>query len=240
MTEGREPGSPVPAAAPAAAARDPRAQPAPPRLVLATGNPAKLAELARILAAAGVRAELASLSDFPAAPSVRETGATFAENALLKARAAAAFTNLPAVADDSGLCVDALNGMPGVLSARWAGRHGDDAANLGLVLGQLADVPDERRGAQFRCAAVLVLPSGGEHVREGAVHGRLSRAPRGSGGFGYDPVFVPAAAELAAVGLTGADGLTTAEMSPGDKDRISHRGKALRALVPVIASALGS
>jgi XTP/dITP diphosphohydrolase len=128
------------------------------RFVLATGNQHKLVELTRILLAAGVPAGLAGLADFPGAPEVRETGATFAENALLKARAIAAFTGLPAVADDSGLCVDALNGMPGVLSARWSGRHGDDAANLWLVLGQLGDVPEERRGAQFACSAALVLP----------------------------------------------------------------------------------
>jgi XTP/dITP diphosphohydrolase len=201
------------------------------RLVLATANPAKLAELDRILtaerqlacAAAGI--ELAGLTEFPGAPEVPETGATFAENALLKAHAAADFTGLPAVADDSGLCADALNGMPGVLSARWAGAHGDDAANLALLLAQLAEVPDERRGAHFACSAALVLPSGAEHVREGAVYGRLLRAPRGSGGFGYDPVFVPDGYEL-----------TTAEMTPEQKDAISHRGRALRALVPLLAT----
>ena len=157
-----------------------------------------------------------------------ETGATFTENALLKAHAIADFTGLPAVADDSGLCVDALNGMPGVLSARWCGRHGDDTANLNLVLGQLADVPDERRGAQFACVAALVLPGGREHVSEGAVSGSLIREPRGSNGFGYDPIFVPA-----------ADDRTTAEMDAAEKDAISHRGKALRGLAPVIAALLG-
>jgi XTP/dITP diphosphohydrolase len=170
---------------------------------------------------------------------VAETGATFAENALLKGRAMARFTGLPAVADDSGLCVDALSGMPGVLSARWSGRHGDDEANLRLVLGQLADVPDDRRGAQFRCAAALVLPSGREHVSEGTVHGRLIREPRGSNGFGYDPIFVPDAPELARGGDPAAAGLTTAEMSADAKDAISHRGRALRALAPVIAATLG-
>src|ERR1035437_9889181 len=137
----------------------------PARLVLATGNSAKLAELARILAAGQVHVDLAGLGDFPGAPAVRETGATFADNALLKARAVAEFTGLPAVADDSGLCVDALNGMPGVLSARWSGKHGDEAGNLALLLGQLADVPEDRRGAHFTCAAALVLPAGREHVR---------------------------------------------------------------------------
>jgi XTP/dITP diphosphohydrolase len=201
---------------------------APPRLVLATANQRKLLELARILAGGHVDVALASLTEFPGAPDVAETGATFAENALLKAHAIADFTGLPAVADDSGLCVDALNGMPGVLSARWSGRHGDDEANLQLVLAQLADVPDERRGARFVCAAALVLPDGHEHVSNGEVRGRLIREPRGQGGFGYDPIFVPESATI-----------TTAEMDPADKDRISHRGKALRGLAPVIAAFLG-
>ena len=197
-------------------------------LALATANPHKVIELSRILEAGHVDVQLASLTEFPGAPDVPETGATFAENALLKAHAIAKFTGLPAVADDSGLCVDALNGMPGVLSARWSGRHGDDAANLQLVLAQLADVPEERRGAQFVCAAVLALPDGREHVSEGVVAGRLIREPRGRNGFGYDPIFVPASSDI-----------TTAEMNPADKDRISHRGKALRGLAPVIAALLG-
>ncbi len=201
---------------------------APKRLVLATANQHKLLELKRILAAGHVDVTLASLAEFPDAPEVDETGATFAENALLKARAIADFTGLPAVADDSGLCVDALNGMPGVLSARWSGTHGDDMANLRLVLAQLTDVPDDRRGARFVCAAALVLPGGREHVSEGEVLGRLIREPRGLGGFGYDPIFVPDSATI-----------TTAEMDPADKDRISHRGKALRRLAPVIAAFLG-
>jgi XTP/dITP diphosphohydrolase len=192
------------------------------RLVLATRNPAKLRELGRIL---GGQVSLAGLDEFPGAPDVPETGATFEENALLKARAIAEYTHLPAVADDSGLCVDALNGMPGVLSARWAGGHGDDKANLDLVLAQVADVPDPRRGARFVCAAALVLP--GEAAREvvvtGTVEGRLTRAPRGQGGFGYDPIFLP----------DGFD-LTTAEMTPEAKDAISHRGRAFRALAPFI------
>jgi XTP/dITP diphosphohydrolase len=198
------------------------------RLVLATANPGKLAELHRILVAAHVDVDLAGLREFPGAPDVRETGATFTDNALLKASAIAAFTGLPAVADDSGLCVDALNGMPGVLSARWSGRHGDDEANLRLVLGQLADVPDERRGAHFACVAALVLPSGDEHVTEGEMHGLIIREPRGQNGFGYDPIFVPDGGEI-----------TTAEMSAEAKDGISHRGKALRALVPAIAGMAG-
>lgn len=197
-------------------------------LVLATANPHKVTELSRILEAGHVDVRLASLTDYPGAPDVPETGATFAENALLKAHAIAQFTGLPAVADDSGLCVDALNGMPGVLSARWSGRHGDDAANLQLVLAQLADVPDDRRGAQFVCVAALALPGGREHVSEGVVAGRLIREPRGRNGFGYDPIFVPASSDI-----------TTAEMDPADKDRISHRGKALRGLAPVVAALLG-
>ena len=198
------------------------------RIILATRNPGKLAELRRILAAAGVSAAVTDLGDVPGMPEVAETGRTFAENALLKARAVAAFAGLPAVADDSGLCVDALNGMPGVLSARWSGRHGDDEANLRLLLAQIADVPATERGARFVCVAALVLPSGPEHLAEGEVLGQLIRAPRGSNGFGYDPIFVPDGFEL-----------TTAQMSADDKDKISHRGKALRALAPVIAKTLG-
>jgi XTP/dITP diphosphohydrolase len=198
------------------------------RIILATRNPGKLAELRRILAAARVSAAVADLDDVPGMPEVAETGRSFAENALLKARAVAAFTGLPAVADDSGLCVDALNGMPGVLSARWSGRHGDDEANLRLVLGQIADVPAGGRGAQFVSAAALVLPSGTEHVTEGTVRGWLTDSPRGTNGFGYDPIFVPDGFEL-----------TTAQMSAEEKDKISHRGRALRALAPVIAALLG-
>ena len=218
--------------------RSGRGDPGQPRLVLATANPDKLVELARILEAGQVAAALASLGEFPGAPDVAETGATFAENALLKARAVARFTGLPAIADDSGLCADALNGMPGVLSARWSGRHGDNEANLRLVLAQLADVPDARRGAHFACAAALVLPSGREDVTEGTVYGTLIREPRGTGGFGYDPIFVPDPSELPPPDAVLA-GLTTAEMTPEAKDAISHRGRALRALAPLIAAALG-
>ena len=172
---------------------------------------------------------MTDLDDVPGMPEVAETGRSFTENALLKARAVAAFTGLPAVADDSGLCVDALNGMPGVLSARWSGSHGDDEANLRLLLAQLADVPAGKREARFVCVAALVLPAGGEHLAEGEVRGQLTRSPRGSNGFGYDPIFVPDGFEL-----------TTAQMSADEKDKISHRGKALRALAPVIARELGS
>ncbi len=188
-------------------------------LVLATRNAAKLRELARIL---GEQVPLAGLDDFPGAPDVPETGATFEENALLKARAIAQYTHLPAVADDSGLCVDALNGMPGVLSARWAGGHGDDKANLDLLLAQVADVPDPRRGARFVCAAALV-DGAREVVVTGTVAGRLIRERRGSGGFGYDPIFLPDGFEE-----------TTAEMTPEAKDAISHRGRAFRALAAFI------
>jgi XTP/dITP diphosphohydrolase len=193
-------------------------------LVLATRNEGKLRELARIL---GSHTKLVGLDAFPGAPDVPETGATFEANALLKARAIANYTRMPAVADDSGLCVDALNGMPGVLSARWAGRHGDDQANLELVLAQVADVPEARLGARFVSAAALVVPKGGEWVVTGEVEGRLIRVPRGTGGFGYDPIFQP----------DGFD-LTTAEMTPEAKDAISHRGRAFRALAQYIQGRL--
>jgi XTP/dITP diphosphohydrolase len=188
-------------------------------VLVATRNAGKLAELRRMLAGGPV--EIVGLADVPAFPDAPETGATFAENALAKARDAAAATGLPAVADDSGLTVEALNGMPGVLSARWSGRHGDDRANLELLLAQLADVPDERRGAAFVCAAALAVPGGLETVVHGEWPGRIVRAPRGSGGFGYDPIFVP-----------DGDERTSAELSPEEKDAASHRGRAFRALLP--------
>lgn len=196
------------------------------QLVLATRNRKKLVELRRILQPA-VDVLVLGLDDLPQYEEAPETGETFAANALSKARDAAAATGLPAIADDSGLAVDALNGMPGVLSARWSGGHGDDIANLRLLLGQIVDVPDDRRGAAFICAAALVMPGGVEHVLEAEMRGRIVRAPRGTGGFGYDPIFI---AEGYAV--------TTAEMTPDAKDTISHRGKAFRALVPIIANAL--
>ena len=190
------------------------------RLVLATRNAHKIAELRRILRDADLVVELMGADEFPDVADVAETGCTFAENALLKAHGVAEATGLPAVADDSGLCVDALNGMPGILSARWSGRHGDDDANLNLVLDQLSSVPDNRRGAQFVCAAALAFPDGTERVAEGMLAGQLIRERRGEHGFGYDPVFVPH-------GYT----VTTAEMAPADKDAISHRGQAFRTLV---------
>ena len=197
------------------------------RVVLATRNAGKIAELSRILAAVGGNVEILGLETFPDAPDVPETGSTFADNALLKARAIAAYTGLPAVSDDSGLSVDALHGMPGVLSARWAGKHGDDQANLDLLLGQLADVTE--RGAVFVCVAALVVPAADTTQREwtttGVLAGALTAAPRGRNGFGYDPIFVP-------YGLH----TTTAELEPAAKDAISHRGRAFRAIAPLIAA----
>lgn len=199
------------------------------RLLLATANQKKLVELQRILdASLGMsQIELVGLGDFPGYPDVPETGLTFGENALIKAREGAKRTGLPTVADDSGLAVNALNGMPGVFSARWSGGHGDDAANLDLVLAQIGDVGDEHRGASFVCAAALVLPNGREHLVEGRQSGRLLRSRRGEGGFGYDPIFLGDAQEK-----------TNAELSPAEKDAISHRGKAFRELAKVVAKEL--
>lgn len=197
-----------------------------PRLVLATHNAAKLVELRRILRPA-IAIDLIGLDDVPAYPEVIESGATFAENALLKAREAVRQTGLPAVADDSGLTVAALNDMPGVLSARWSGPGRDDATNLRLVLDQICDVPDDRRGGGFACAAALVLPDGREIVEHGRVDGTIVRTPRGSNGFGYDPIVAP-------LGST----RTMAELGAGEKDEISHRGRAFRALAPRIADAM--
>ena len=202
----------------------------PARLLLATRNAKKLAELQRILdGALGThRVALVGLADLEPYHEVAETGLTFGENALLKAREGCRYTGLPTVADDSGLAVDALGGMPGVFSARWSGRHGEDQANLDLVLAQLADVPDEHRSASFVCAAALVLPGGKEHLVEGRQTGRLLRTGRGDGGFGYDPIFLGDGQER-----------TNAELSPAEKDAISHRGKAFRLMAKVIAKALG-
>jgi XTP/dITP diphosphohydrolase len=193
------------------------------RIVLASRNKHKVEEVRRILEPL-VDIELVLLED---GDDVAETGATFAENAFIKARAAAEATGLPAVADDSGLTVEALNGMPGVLSARWVGRHGDDVANLELLLAQLADLPDDRRAAAFVCAAVAVVPGRGERLAEGRVDGTLSRAPRGNNGFGYDPVFVPS-----------GETRTAAELPSDEKDAISHRGRAFRTLAPLLAELL--
>ena len=198
-------------------------------LLLATANPKKLVELQRILdTTLGARqVELVGLGDFADYPDVPETGLTFGENALIKAREGAKRTGLPTVSDDSGLAVDALNGMPGVFSARWSGGHGDDQANLDLVLAQIGDVSDEQRGGSFVCAAALVLPNGREHLVEGRQAGRILRQRRGEGGFGYDPIF-----------LGDGQTRTNAELSPSEKDAISHRGKAFRELSKVIAKEL--
>lgn len=194
------------------------------RVFLASRNPKKLAEMRRILLDAVPGAELVGLDDVSPYGEPRETEPTFEGNALVKARAGAAATSLPALADDSGICIDALNGMPGVLSARWAGRRRDDAANNALVLDQLTDVPQERRGAEFRCAVALCLPSGAEHVEAGVLRGRIVEELRGRNGFGYDAVFAP-----------GSERRTSAELSAEEKDAISHRGAALRAIAPVVA-----
>ncbi|HET9187909.1 MAG TPA: RdgB/HAM1 family non-canonical purine NTP pyrophosphatase [Acidothermaceae bacterium] len=201
------------------------------RIVLATRNPHKILELRRILGDAGLTdVELVGVDSYPDVPEVPETGDTFEENALLKARAVSRATGQLAVADDSGLCVEALRGMPGVLSARWSGDLGDggdrDALNLRLVLAQVADVPDERRGAWFECAAVAVFPNGEELVARGRIKGTLTHAPRGANGFGYDPIFLPTDSSR-----------TTAEMSAAEKDAISHRGRAFRALARLLVSA---
>jgi XTP/dITP diphosphohydrolase len=232
---------------------------APPLLVLATHNKGKLRELRELLRGQvpGLDVDTQVIDAAAAgAPDVAETGVTFAENSLLKARAVADATGLVAIADDSGLAVDVLGGAPGIFSARWAGRHGDDAANLNLLLAQLADVPDAHRGAAFVCAAALALPrpdSGGkgrgidggnggsedggddgsngdgvfEVVEYGQLEGMLLREPRGDGGFGYDPVLQPAGLDR-----------SCAELSPEEKNAISHRGKAFRALLPAIVEAL--
>lgn len=197
------------------------------RVVLATHNEAKLAELRRILATAAPDVQVVGLAETPPYPEPAETEHTFAGNALLKARACAAATGLPALADDSGLEVEVLNGMPGVRSARWAGPQASDAENNTLLLRQLADVPASDRTARFVCAMAAVLPDGTEHVRLGIMPGRLVEAPQGKNGFGYDPLFV-------------ADGqtVTNAELDPAAKDAVSHRGQAVRAIVGVLVAEL--
>jgi XTP/dITP diphosphohydrolase len=201
------------------------------RVFLASRNAKKLAEMERILREHAPDIDVVGLDDVPSYDEPVEDQPTFEGNALLKARAGAAATGLPSLADDSGLCVDALNGMPGVLSARWAGPPKSDARNNELLLAQLSDVPDERRGAHFVCAVAFVRPDDGtELVVHGEMHGHVIRETRGSGGFGYDVLFV-------ADEHTGS-GLTTAELSVADKDAISHRGRALREIAPVVAERL--
>lgn len=187
------------------------------RLVFATSNAHKVFELEAILSEAlggPALSGIARMSDF-GAPDPVEDGASFEENSLIKARSLAAFTGLPAVADDSGLTVDVMGGAPGIFSARWCGRHGDDEANLDLLLNQLSDVPDHLRSAAFVSVAALVLPDGREFCQRGEVRGHLTHERRGNGGFGYDPIFVPEGFSL-----------TTAQMSPAEKNAISHRGIA--------------
>ncbi len=205
-----------------------------PRLVLATHNKGKLRELRELLRGQvpGLDVDTQVVDAAAAgAPDVVETGVTFAENSLLKARAVAEATGLVAIADDSGLAVDVLGGAPGIFSARWSGRHGDDAANLRLLLDQLSDVPDTHRGAAFVCAAALAVPStagsGREVVEYGQLEGSLLREPRGDGGFGYDPILQPVGEDR-----------SCAELSADEKNAISHRGKAFRALLPAIVEAL--
>lgn len=196
------------------------------RVLVASRNAKKLKELRRILDEAGVEGiDLVSLDDVPPYPEEPETGATFEENAFAKARDGAVATGLPCVADDSGIEVDALNGMPGVLSARWSGGHGDDAANNVLLLAQLGDVPDERRGARFVSTCALVLPDGTGTVVRGEWPGRIGREPVGDGGFGYDPLFFPD-------GGTGS----AAQLTPAEKDAVSHRGRALTQLLPALGA----
>jgi XTP/dITP diphosphohydrolase len=201
------------------------------KVFLASANAKKILEMQRILAEHVPGIEVLGIGDVEGYVEPVEDEPTFAGNALLKARAGVAATGLPSVADDSGLCVDALNGMPGVLSARWGGREKSDARNNELLLDQLHDVPDERREAHFACAVAWVLPDGRERVVEGRMDGRIVREQRGSGGFGYDVVFVAVEHD--------AEDLTSAELGPGEKDRISHRGRALRALAPYVAEDLG-
>ncbi len=189
------------------------------RVVLATHNQHKAAEFQGIL---GARIPDLVIEPYEG-PEPVEDGITFAENALIKARAAVAFTRLPAIADDSGICVDVLGGSPGIFSARWSGVHGDAAANNRLLLDQLAAVPDAHRGAHFRATMALVLPSGEEHIVDGIWPGRLLRTPRGANGHGYDPVFLP-------------DGCaeSAAELAPEDKNTLSHRARAFAALEPLL------
>ncbi|GAA5070405.1 RdgB/HAM1 family non-canonical purine NTP pyrophosphatase [Nocardia iowensis] len=196
------------------------------RVLVASRNAKKLNELRRILAEAGIAGiEIVGLADVPAYDEAPETGATFEENALVKARDGAAATGLACVADDSGIEVDALNGMPGVLSARWSGRHGDDAANNALLLAQLNDVPDERRGARFVSTCALVVPDGPEVVVRGEWPGSVGRKPVGDGGFGYDPLFIPDGGDTSA-----------AQLTPAEKDAVSHRARALAQLLPALST----
>jgi XTP/dITP diphosphohydrolase len=200
------------------------------KLVLATRNKGKITEFRRILEEiAPGQIELIGADQFPDLVDVEETGVSFEENSLLKARYTSQATGLPAIADDSGLCVDALDGDPGIFSARWAGVHGNDRANLEKVLNQLKDVPDEKRTAHFKCVASLVLPDGREQVAEGRFEGHILHAPVGENGFGYDPIFQP-------LGLS----ISSAQMNAQEKDLVSHRGKSLRSIAPHVIQMLAS
>lgn len=192
----------------------------PPKIVIASHNQKKIEEMRRILDQSGLEIEILGTDQFPDLADVDETGSTFAANAMLKAHYVSGATGLPAVADDSGLCVDALNGMPGILSARWAGEHGNDRANLELLLVQIAHIPKKRRGASFVCAVAYCEPGGREFIVEGSMNGEIIDSPRGANGFGYDPIFVPMGHVV-----------TSAELSAHEKDSTSHRGHALKAFV---------
>ena len=202
------------------------------KLVLATQNNGKIKEFERLLAEFVSDVQVLGLRDFPDMPDIAETGESFIENSLLKARAICEFTQLPTLADDSGLCIDYLNGDPGIYSARWSGVHGDDAANISKVLLQLEGVPQSERSAQFVCEVALVFPVGHLHqgrelIESGKLSGFITLSPRGTAGFGYDPIFQPVGTEL-----------TLGEFAHGEKDKISHRGIAMRAIAPRILELL--
>ena len=202
------------------------------KIVLATQNRGKIAEFERLLAQYASDIQVLGLKDFPDMPDIEESGDSFQANALLKARGVCEFSNLPALADDSGLCVDFLNGDPGIFSARWSGVHGDDLANINKVLNQLEGVPQAKRGAHFICEVALVFPpqprsAGVEVIKNGKLDGFITLSPRGDAGFGYDPIFQPA-----------GQNLTLGEFAHGEKDKISHRGIALRAIAPQIKDLL--
>ena len=196
------------------------------KIVLATQNQGKIKEFERMLAQYVSDIQVLGLDEFPDLPDVAETGKTFIENSLLKSREVSEFTGLPAIADDSGLCIDALNGDPGIFSARWSGVHGDDKANIAKVLTQLDQVTQSKRGAQFCCAVSLVFPKGHKNfgievIEEGELRGTITQEARGDAGFGYDPIFQPE-----------GQGLTLGEFGHGEKDKLSHRGRAMRKIAP--------
>ena len=202
------------------------------KIVLATQNTGKIVEFERLLAEFVSDVQVLGLRDFPDMPDIAETGTSFIENSLLKARGICAFTGLPSLADDSGLCIDFLNGDPGIYSARWSGNHGDDDANIAKVLLQLDGVANKDRGAHFICEVALVFPEGHKHqghevIESGKLLGSITLSPRGTAGFGYDPIFQPAGTEL-----------TLGEFAYGEKDKISHRGIAMRAIAPRILELL--